>query len=618
MENGITTAFHPRKVLVFAALIVLVAQLIYAVAASDRIAARGFLGPDSYMRMLRIEKLFGGAGWYDRISERTNAPYGESLPWGRPLDIVLVGLAAIVAPFTDARTAVYAAGLAVAPLIAFLMIAVWSWGTRSFLGTGAFLAVVALSTASPQILLNLQIGRPDHHGFLALLFVVQLCAAFRLATGAGGRGAAFVMGLAGGVAVWASVMELLAQIMFSLVLAARHLRGNGGAGRDFLFYTSGMALVLTVGLPIERPPADLLTVNAERLSIAHWALAASGAATWWAVHRYLRRQGRAISVRARIGSLAVGTALPLGLTAALFPAVFLGPTSGYAPEAVAFSFARVVEFQPLFPTTLARFSEMLIHLGWALIGLGFIIADYRRASGERRMVYDILLTGFAVYIPMSLWVVRFALVAQVLALVPMAMLLARLMESAQSVRLGEREIPLRVLAVVAALAAPLALGLMVRPAGAPGAPPIASRPGADWAAMGEFLTRYAPRSGAEAGPRRILFTYQFIGPEIVWRTPYTVVGAPYGNGESIRDSFAIFGAKTDEDAKRVIDRRGIDLVLYSRTESENAAYRGSGGPDTLLNRIENGRAPDWLAPVPLPDSLSRDFRLFRVVRRPPG
>jgi hypothetical protein len=164
----------------------------------------------------------------------------------------------------------------------------------------------------------------------------------------------------------------------------------------------------------------------------------------------------------------------------------------------------------------------------------------------------------------------------------------------------------------------LALGLMVRPADAPGAPPIASRPGADWAAMGEFLTRYAPRSGAEAGPRRILFTYQFIGPEIVWRTPLRVVGAPYGNGESIRDSFAIFGAKTDNIAGRVIDRRGIDLVLYSRTESENAAYRGSGGPDTLLNRIENGRAPDWLAPVPLPDGLSRDFRLFRVVRRPPG
>jgi hypothetical protein len=575
----------------------------------DQLETGGYVGPDSYMRMLRVEKLFDGAGWYDRASERTNAPYGEMLPWGRPLDAVLVGLTAAIAPFTDLRTAIYGAGLAIGPLITLLMIPLWSWGTRPFIGGGTYLMIFVLTPFATFVMLNLQIGRPDHHGFLALMFMAQLCTAFRLATGNGGGRTAFLMGLAGGVMVWASIMGLIAQIAFSLVLALRFLRNGGAGAREIFLYGAGLVLIFTIAVPLESPPSGLLTVSVEKLSVVQWTLAAVAALTWWGIGRYFQRHPDP-TVRTRVGALLLGAAVPLGLMAVLFPDFFLGPTASYDPEAVAFFFVWVAELQPLVPTGMATLSKLVIYLGPVFIALGYIANDYRKAPVDRRAVYDVVLVGFLVYIPMALMARRFAMYAQVLALVPWALALAAIMGWTRTVKMGLGQVLVRGLSVMAAMIGPLVLSVAVDRLATPPRPDSTIQ---EWVAIGDFLTTYAGATGGGRDAPEILFTYQLQGPEMAWRTPYSVVGAPYGNIDSIRDTYAIFDARTDADARRVIERRGIDLVLYCQAERDNAYYRVEAA-GSLLSRIEADRVPDWLEPIALPGDLAARFKLYRVRR----
>ncbi len=55
------------------------------------------------------------------------------------------------------------------------------------------------------------------------------------------------------------------------------------------------------------------------------------------------------------------------------------------------------------------------------------------------------------------------------------------------------------------------------------------------------------------------------------------------------------------------------ILVCLGTEEANDYRQGNGG-DTLFAAIEGNRAPAWLQPVPLPDTLAAGFRLFMVRR----
>lgn len=600
-------SFHGRWALAAAFLIVLAFQVPYGVVRSSQLEDQGLRGPDSYMRLLRVVDLQQRGDWYDTKVRRTNAPYGETLHWGRPLDAVLLAGAWLASPFADDRGAVYVAGLLIGPLIAILLVPVWSWGTRPFLGGGDLVMICCLSGAMTVLALNTTIGRPDHHGFLALLLAVQLAASLRLAAGAGGKGTAILLGVAGGLAIWESVVALLAQLVVALVLADLFLRGRQKALRDICVYALALAATLTVALLLERTPSDLLTVAINRVSIVHWTLAAASAVCWWAIYRYFVRRGEAAGTRARLAALAVGGGIPLALIAILFPRFFLGPFSDFSPDVISPFLAATTEYQPLLPTGRESLLKFLIFLSPAVIGLGFIVYDRLRCPPERRPVDEVFLVALAVYVPAALWSGLLVIYAEVVGLVPWAMCVAGIMRWERTVGVMGRRMPLRAFVAAAAVAGPFALAVAVSALTA-GSPSTARL--CDWPGMGRFLRELH----GTADRREILFSYLYHGPELAWRTPYDVVGAPYGNAASYRDTHALFSAETDAAAKRVVDERGIGLILTCAEETENRLYRRT--PDTsFLSRIEAGNPPAWLTPVTLPDGLSGEFKLFRVFAR---
>jgi hypothetical protein len=107
----------------------------------------------------------------------------------------------------------------------------------------------------------------------------------------------------------------------------------------------------------------------------------------------------------------------------------------------------------------------------------------------------------------------------------------------------------------------------------------------------------------------ILFTYLFWGSEIVWRTPYDVVGAPYTNLASLTDTSKLFHATSDAEAAAIVRQRGIDQILvctgtFERYPNEEVA--------NLHKRLVDRSPPPWLEPIELPAHLAPAFRLYRV------
>ena len=68
---------------------------------------------------------------------------------------------------------------------------------------------------------------------------------------------------------------------------------------------------------------------------------------------------------------------------------------------------------------------------------------------------------------------------------------------------------------------------------------------------------------------------------------------------------------SDEEARRTIARRSIDYVLICPGMGESTIYAAEA-KNGFYAHLAAGRAPDWLAPVPLPDGSP--YRMWRVRR----
>ena len=133
------------------------------------------VGPDAYMRVLRVLELAQGGSWYDPVLECSNAPFGEVLHWTRSLDVILLLLG--------------------------LLFAVQFFITFQF-----------------------ALGRPDHHGLNILLFIWQKGFAFRLARVDCARNIVPLAALAAAFALWISIEGGLgtAMILAGLDLCLDH------------------------------------------------------------------------------------------------------------------------------------------------------------------------------------------------------------------------------------------------------------------------------------------------------------------------------------------------------------------------------------------------------------
>lgn len=582
--------------------------VILSLAAAATVAVTGaaewrLADPDAYLRMIRVMDLRDGASWFDHVTFRIAAPDGLSMHWTRPLDllILLPGLAVLAMTGVPARYALLAAGIVLSPALMLTSMLAVAWAARGlWQGNGGLAAalflpgsLVALSYAMP--------GRADHHILILLCLVVGLGAAIRALLPGGRIRAAVLAGAAFGFGVWVSPEALIGALP---VLAAAGLAwyiADDGChpARQGLAMSLGLAAMVLLAIPVERPPAGWLVVDYDRVSVHHLVLALAMAAVFLVAVR--------VAGRSRLPRLAMGGAAALvaaGMLFAAFPEMAFGSLAAADATIQHLMHPVINEMQPLWPLGEGGPPRLAMMVGGAPFvgGIAILAAipawrrDGRWPAGLAAALA--LLAGLTAAIGALRFGLDLAAPAAIAAggfpsLVARACRSPRLLLKASAV----------LAATILALATPL-WAAMLNPR-KHGAPASAS---CDLAQLAAHLDRERPGFRPGALPLVLISARFDAGPEISWLTPYRTVAGPYHRaGRAILDTHEVFDGTDLAAARAILRRRDVRLLLTCIHDP-----RPETGGATLRAAILAGTPPDWLQPVPLPPELA-DFRLFLVL-----
>lgn len=565
-------------------------------------------GPDAYMRLNRVLLLLQEGDWFSSAMPRANVPYGDVLHWTRIFDVIIAGLAAPLLPFTDLKTAIYWAGLLVSPLLYFLALPALYWAVRPLLDKETRFYLGFLFLFQLAILGQFSIGRPDHHGLLCLLFIVQIGQALRLLADDVRPQTAIAAGLTTAVFIWVSPEGLIAGFLLTVGVGFFWLaNGSPAIARRGMAHAIAAAAGIGLILLTERPSGDWLAVEHDKISAFHLLLF-SMATVFWAV---ATRPWRNWPTRLGIG--AVGGLVVASVVALLFPDAVAGPLAAVDPRVRELWFVVISEAQsPLDldnPGTTAR--RLLTYLGPLFVAVPMLVLLIRFGDGAARRQWALLALFLLAYLALAFDELRWMYYPQVLYLPAYAAALVWLLN-----RLNVAERPLgagpgRVAGVTLARLALILVfgaGFLTLAAMFPAPPSATHTETCNLQGVAKVLNA---KPGLGERPRKIM-AFNFTGAEFIYRTAHGFVATPYHrNTAGILDGYDFFANTDPAASKAIADRRGIDLVLFCPADRERRMYEG-GDDVTVFEQLRDGQVPTWLRPMPLEPELG--YLLFEVVR----
>ena len=580
-----------------------------ALAREDWAVLAGMLGDaDTYMHLMRAERLAGTGLWFDGLSPRTDTPHGEVLHWTLPFSVLLLAGAVPLAGWMPLGEALHLWGAVLPVVLHLATLLVLMWAARPLLGPEARTCLGILYLFQLGVAAVFAVGRPDHHALLLLLFTLLMGLVLRLLA-APSSGRALAAGAVAGLGVWVGVEALPAAALALAAPAAMWLAAGGAWARLASDMAAAAAAVLAVALLLERPPAQLGLVVHDSVSILHLALFAGAAMAALLLHRAAPGGAAARPLAAALAVGGVGAVI-----VAAWPDLPRGPLAAVHPRVVAVWFHSVAEVtSPLVGADGADVARKLLQYFLPVLpGLAWLGWRARRAPAAERRGWLWLAVLLVAYAGAALWQVRWAGYAGTLAVLPYAGLLAATLaalgagraEPAGPAQAAARGL-LRLLVIVAFAGAGILAGHVVARASAPPEP-------AHYCRARDVAPVLAAVPGLGETPKRIL-TQIFIGPELVYRTPHAVVSSPYHrNTAGILDGLDALGATDPAQALAIVEARGIDLVLVCPKDEERGLYPGTAGAPSLFERLAAGDPPPWLVAVDLPPALAGGFALYRV------
>jgi len=546
------------------------------------------IDPDCYMRLDRVRMLWEGGAWYNSHSLRHNAPFGETLHWTRPLDLLLLPAYAL-----GGERTLWWWGVAISPVFEVLALLALSFATRPFLTSGGFALLGILFVTQPGPAGVFVAGRPDHHGFLLLLMIAGLAPLLRRAAGDGDRRLPVLAGFVLGLGLWVAVEALAAYALAFAVLGVLWL-WRGEDWLDALTSTAkaGAAMV-AVALVLERRPADWLTASTDRLSIIHLTIALAGAGAAIALQQLDPRRRRPFWA-------ALATGVSLTLLALLFPELFRPPLADLPLELGEVWLDDIMERMPLWPGDSEGWRRFVLHFGPMAIGIPYLLHGLRHGEIVTRRLALVQLIGLAVYLPAALHQVRFAPFAEALMVLPWTQAV---------LALGRRRLPvgLRALLTVLLLMGPsLAVTLIARSnRGHAPAPPFDTCPWSDIAPTLAGLPR-------PNGQLPLVFTTPYPGPELAYRAGVAVIATPYhGNAPAIVATMRALMGADDRALQGLLAERRADYLVLCRSSREGQWLDSLAG-DNAHKRLMRGQAPPGFVPMALDSRLAGDFVLYKI------
>lgn len=556
---------------------------------------------DCYMRLDRVIALHRDGAWYDSFEPRSNAPYGEQLHWTRPLDAVLYAGAWIGSAVTSFRTALWVWGALVSPLLFLIAVGVWVWGARRLAGPGTLVVSVALMLVSPLVNLVYLVGRPDHHSLIELCLTGAVACLLRLLSGDGRDRVAVWAGTWIGLGIWVSVESLAGGGLVAGILALAWVWRGGREARWLMLYCLALSVfLLLVALPIEYPPSAWFAVRYARFTVVDGVLALAGLGPWavialWAGHRWGTTRAR------RLGLALAAAGVTAGAMAVAFPTFFVGPMADFGPRVRAWV-PTIGEMRPLWPDRWAVLPMTAMTLGPTVLAVAACLIGLWRGPVFRRPALAALLAGNLAFLPLSLSALRWSAEGGLFAVLPWALAVTAAWRGPGRARAGAMRLLPRVSSALGLALAPLLLAGLLAGTVSAGKREVTAG-FCDWGRLAPELWRRWPQGG-------VALSYIFDGGELIWRTPFAVVGSPYMNEAGLADTEDVLEATDDARAQAILRRRGVAVLLLCRGTHYDDYFQTHAAAAALYNRVMRGDIPPWLVPAPLSPDLGRKFLIL--------
>ena len=579
--------------------------------------------PDCFFRLNRVTNLYEGDGWYQTINFRSNAPYGETLHWTRPFDVLLLAGALPATVFVDFGTALFWWGAIISPVLLVTLLLTMLWAAKPLLSRqGPFLVGILLFSQT-VVISYCQPGRGDQHSFSFLLFAVLFGFGLRLVSGPANRWLCCAAGVVGGLSIWTGMDLILVVFAIAVILGLLWIWENGDFSRKSAYYSIWLFVAVGIGLLAERPWNNLAAKEFDRISIVHWSMCGFLAGFWIIVgliSRFSEVFGRR-TVRLMFAAAGAGLTVICVLLlfpkisqsvalSFLFPRFFGGQVSDVNPRVIEIWYEHVGELQHMFSRG-APITISVQFAGTALVGIGILVYLLwsRHCRNKRGWGYVLIL--LLIYIPLSIYRIRWTPYAQILLMLPMAEMMDRALKRIEGQKRGAMRV-LKNVSVVAAFSATfLILGLA-----------------AEWATGNNQtkeqdkkfsivkICRYLNEGWKWRGRSVRILTDTNWGPEMLYRTRHETIGSPnQRNWRGILDTYDIMTAGTDDAAHELINNRGIELILLCFNSPEFGDSSKPAGETKFYQRLFRGEYPNWLKAVELPTELSASFKLFEVTSK---
>lgn len=535
------------------------------------------VGPDDYMRLFEVRDLLAGQSWWDVTQYRVNPPEGASMHWSRLVDLPLAGVALVAGLFMSSTQAELAA-MVIVPLLyllpaLFALRAIMLKLGLSQLAMAFGLVILPLFPLLPGNFVPLRI---DHHAPQAVLGLI--CAAMLLRET---RGAAIIAGILAAAWVVISleglpVIAALAGIYGILYLWVQD--------RRIAYFLGALAVSAPLLSLATRPVSAFALPFCDILLPGHMA-AFAAAALIAAALPFLPGQG---TVKGRL--LALGA---IGLVCAPLAYVTLGdcatdPFSRLDPLLQSYWHGLITEGLPIWrqPVSVAA---MLIWTAMLVIGGWWVAARDMEAGDRRAMAWTALALLALVTCFYSFWLMRAAIVAQLLAIPFAAFLLGRFLPKARAI---EASLP-RIVATLACfgLATPTFASAAFKridpmfPTETMSADTLALIDGGqcDYTGLADLSAGHilAPLDN---------------GPEMLAKSDHTIVMASYHrNQQQMHEVIAAFTGPVEQ-ARVIANANNADYVIACSAEADVALYR-TADPANFVNVLVSGDVPDWLEPA---------------------
>ncbi len=541
-----------------------------------------FHDPDDQLRLQQVRDLLAGQDWFDLQQYRIDAAGGGvAMHWSRLVDLPIAATMLIFRPLLGEQGAEMAALVLVPGLTFLAILSLVAWIAQRVLPRSALpVALLAVAFAVPVVVQVLP-GRIDHHGWQIALALIAI-AGFLVSDQ---RRGGWITGAA--LATWMAIsfegLPLSAWIIAVLALAALawpDMRARLIAAMQALALMSVALFVATRGL------ADLVN-HCDAIAPVHLAAFAWGALAITAAH--LLRSGSRLALIAGLAAAAIGA---LAIVVGAAPQCTTGSFDMLDPVVRAIWYDNVQEGKSVLATSWPLAAQYALP---PLAGLAVAIRLALRSGGDMRRWWTIYAGIMAGALVIGLAVARASSISGIMAALPLGWQLSQWMAA-----LRRPPNPfLRVAELAAAAAVIFVLLLPVVPVLAVQemfASPSDAKDDAEPA--GACAIRPA-RAAIAHQPRGGVLAPLDMGPDILINTDRAVLATGHHRGAKAMRTLIDAFSGSPEEAREIMRRNDLRYLAICPSLQELELYR-TRTPDGLAARLQAGRIPAWLEPIPMP------------------